>query len=201
MEEANPPEIWVKEIERLKRRVSKLEEQENLVVFYGSSTIRLWVHMAEDLAPYQTLNLGFGGSTYAWCLEFFEDLFQAVTPSHVVLYCGDNDLGQETEIEEILSNIDLLIEKITGKYGVLPISLVSVKPSLHRADLTEKINKLNTSILARAEREDNLHFVDFYHALAKEGPSPDLFLSDGLHLNREGYEILRSTIKNHLDTL
>ncbi len=48
--------------------MNQLETQEGLTVFYGSSTIRLWKNMAQDLAPHQTLNLGFGGAFIHSCL-------------------------------------------------------------------------------------------------------------------------------------
>ena len=42
-------------------------------MFYGSSSIRLWDTLAEDIDP-GVVNLGFGGSTLQACDYFFERL-------------------------------------------------------------------------------------------------------------------------------
>lgn len=43
-------------------------------VFYGSSSLRLWASLADDLAPWPVVNRAFGGSTLA---VGEEDLFLA----------------------------------------------------------------------------------------------------------------------------
>ncbi len=41
------------------------------VVFYGSSTVRLWDTLARDMGDERAVNLGFGGSTLEACVHFF----------------------------------------------------------------------------------------------------------------------------------
>ena len=62
-------------------------------VFYGSSSITLWSTLARDLASNRAVNLGFGGSTLEACVWFFERLVPPTRPASLVVYAGDNDLG------------------------------------------------------------------------------------------------------------
>ena len=76
----NDIDLWKTEIEAIKRKVAAISnETDSFVAFYGSSSIRLWDTLQEDLAPNQTINLGFGGSSYFWCNYFFEDVFQQLS--------------------------------------------------------------------------------------------------------------------------
>ncbi len=63
------------------------------VAFYGSSSIRLWDDIAADLGDPRIVNLGFGGSTLAACAHYFGRVVVPYRPRSVVVYAGDNDLG------------------------------------------------------------------------------------------------------------
>ncbi len=56
------------------------------VIFYGSSSIRLWSSLATDFNDVEVINLGFGGSTLAACAWFFERLVPPRQPRSIVFY-------------------------------------------------------------------------------------------------------------------
>ena len=57
--------IWYEnEVQRLEKERAALTYEPKLL-FYGSSSIRLWDSLNDDFADYQPVNLGFGGSTLA----------------------------------------------------------------------------------------------------------------------------------------
>ena len=62
-------------------------------LFYGSSTIRLWDSLFDDFKVFKPVNLGFGGSTLAACSWFFNRVVAPYDARSIVLYAGDNDLG------------------------------------------------------------------------------------------------------------
>lgn len=191
------PDFWSKEIARLKKRVAKLESQKDLVVFYGSSSIRLWVHMKEDLHPVNTLNLAFGGSSFGWCYHYFEELFEQVSsPTKVVLYGGENDLSEGIEVNEILHHYKRLVVKIQNKYPRIAIASISVKPSPSRVDLLPQIYEINREMKDRMDYIGG-QYIDIHPEMLDENgnPNPDLFLSDQLHMNRQGYEIWRREVR------
>ena len=72
-------------------------------VFYGSSSIRMWETLSEDFDP-RVLRLGFGGSTLEACDYFFERLVPPVHPRSLLVYAGDNDLGDGRSVEQVLGS-------------------------------------------------------------------------------------------------
>ena len=195
-----PPEIWGNEIKRLKRRVTKLKSQEELIVFYGSSSIRLWVNMQKDLDPLRVLNLGFGGSSYAWCIHYFSEIFNGVTPQKIVLYAGENDLSDGKTPNEVLADCKELVRLIENKYPKTELAFISLKPSVERETLIPKIMETNLLLSKYVIGELNAQFINVYARMitSDNRPRPELYLSDGLHLNKEGYTIWSSVIKEAL---
>ena len=196
------PEIWTEEISQLKAKVSMLEEKEDVTVFYGSSSIRLWDTLEEDLSPHRVINLGFGGSTYLWCSYYFEEVFEGLNPSRIILYAGDNDLSQSPNPQLVIKNLITLLSQIELKYKFLPITLMTVKPSPDREYLTAEIKEFNQLLNELALERSNVTVIDIYPAMldSKYATRPELFVEDGLHMNRGGYEIWARLLKHHLDS-
>jgi lysophospholipase L1-like esterase len=165
-------------------------------VFYGSSSIRLWDTLAEDFDP-RVLNLGFGGSTLEACDHFFARLVPPVHPRSLLLYAGDNDLGDGRSVDQALASFRSLADKLTPSLGAIPFGFVSVKPSPARYSLIGRIRALNDQIRREVESRPLGYYVDAFSAMLDESgqPSAELFLPDGLHLNREGYRLWGKLLK------
>ena len=193
--------LWKGELQAIRERSLLATHKQELVAFYGSSSIRMWEKIEEDLAPHQALNLGFGGSSYYWCNYFFGEVFEYVNPSKIILYAGDNDLGSAVPQDDILGSVRALLAKIEAKYAEVPVAIVSVKPSPDRQYLQEKIQQLNAALADLIRQQANGSFITIYsEMLDQEGNArPDLFLEDQLHMNWKGYEIWRKVILEHLD--
>jgi hypothetical protein len=58
------------------------------VVFAGSSTIRFWNGLEEDMAPLPTVQRGFGGAKINDVIRYLDRLIARHEPSMVVLYIG-----------------------------------------------------------------------------------------------------------------
>jgi len=192
--------MWRPEINLLKERV-KAANMQKITAFYGSSSIRLWDELQTDLSPHPVINLGFGGSSYWWCDHFFEEVFDGLNPEEVILYAGDNDLGNEVPQDEILTSVKSILLKIDDKYGAAPVSIISVKPSPDRLYLKDKIEGLNLALKTMIEARPKGSFINIYSEMLKGGKvRPELYLDDLLHMNYKGYEIWRSVVKKHLDS-
>jgi lysophospholipase L1-like esterase len=165
-------------------------------VFYGSSSIRLWETLAEDVDP-SILNLGFGGSTLEACDYFFGRLVVPVKPRSILLYAGDNDLGDGRPVKQILAWFRSLADKVATSVGPIPFGFVSVKPSPARFALIDRIRCLNHLIRQDIESRPLGYYVDMVPAMLDPTgqPRPELFLDDGLHLNREGYRLWGRVLK------
>ncbi|MGB5942142.1 MAG: GDSL-type esterase/lipase family protein [Leeuwenhoekiella sp.] len=195
-----PPPMWENEIKRLRRRVVKLENSEGLHVFYGSSSVRLWVRMQENLAPLNTLNLGFGGSTYAWCLHYFQEVFENVHPSKLILYAGENDIAQGRSPLEVLADFKELINAVKTKYPKVPLAVISLKPSLERAHMIPQFMEMNELLSEYAIKKLDAQFINVFSQMISldDKPNPDFYMSDGLHMNKKGYAIWSRVIRKAL---
>lgn len=192
-------QYWEEEIKALKRKISKRKEKDNFIAFYGSSSIRLWETMTEDLSPFEVLNLGFGGSTYGWCNHFFEEVFDDINPKEIVLYGGDNDLS-EGSVSKTVGYLERLLDKILAKYPKIKISIISVKPSPERTYLEEQIISLNAKIRNITQNLPDGHYINIHSLMLDDDMEAreDLFTEDRLHMNAKGYAIWKNAVLNHL---
>ena len=160
-------------------------------VFYGSSTIRLWDNLSHDLADPRALNLGFGGSTLEACEYFFERLVSPVRPRSLVVYAGDNDLGDGRKPKEVLSFFRALAKKVDRDLGPVEFAFISIKPSPARFDLINRIRRTNRLIQEELATRPNYYFINVFDAmLDKYGkPQSKLFTEDGLHMSPAGYQL------------
>ena len=157
-------------------------------VFYGSSSIRLWSALALDLGDDRAVNLGFGGSTLEACVYFFERLVLPVHPASLVVYAGDNDLGDGKTADDVLRSFRALMSKTTRLLPGVPLWFIAIKASPARFDLRTKIDSANRAIAEEISHYPGYYFVDAFHAMlgANGEPRRELFNPDGLHLSREG---------------
>ena len=68
------------------------------VMFFGSSSIRLWKSLKEDFAPLTVVNRGYGGATLRDLHYNYNTVMAHYKPKAFVFYC-DNDLRTKPEID------------------------------------------------------------------------------------------------------
>ena len=169
-------------------------------IFYGSSSIRLWTNLYEDFEGFKPVNLGFGGSTLAACVWFFDRIVSPVRhPDNFILYAGDNDLGDGRHPEEVLIFFREFMIKLRERYPDIPFYYISIKPSISRMEIIDEIVQANKLI----ENEINLrtgkdYFINIFDKMiGKDGkPIASYFQDDGLHMSRDGYIVWREIILN-----
>ncbi len=178
------------------RRVNSPAARENPVAFYGSSSIRLWTTLEEDFAGTPVVNLGFGGSTLAACAHYYDRIVSPVAPRSLVLYAGDNDLGDGRMPNEIIASLGDLLARVDEAAPAIPVGFISIKPSVARWDMADRIRAVNTQAQAiMAARPGGVYLDIFTAMLSGSGePRPELFESDGLHMNRLGYRLWRQVV-------
>ncbi len=187
------------DLERLEREIEALEYEPKLV-FYGSSTFTLWSDVISIFKEHSPVNLGFGGSTLAACTWYFERVFKKIeNPESIIIYAGDNDLGEGRHPEEVVLFMENLLLKIREKYNNVKVTCVSIKPSIARIHLQESIHYTNACMKALMFKDENFYYINIFKALLDENgnPNSNYFIEDGLHFNENGYEILRNTLQNH----
>jgi lysophospholipase L1-like esterase len=163
----------------------------NAAVFYGSSSIRMWETLAADLGSDAVVNRGFGGSTLEACAYFFARLVVPLRPCSLVLYAGDNDLGDGRSPEQVLGFFRSFMAKFDALLPGRPFAFISVKPSPARIGILDRIRKVNDLVRAEIEGRRNRYFIDVFSAMLQANGTPrtELYLEDGLHLSAAGYRV------------
>lgn len=190
---------YEEEVERLEKEITALAYKPCLV-FYGSSSIRLWHSVEEDFKKYNPVNLGFGGSTLEACAHFFKRIMQPLHPKHFIIYAGDNDLGDGRKPLEVHRYFIELSNHIHTYFGTTSFSYVSIKASPLRWQINEKIQQANHLIKNTIERHANMHFVDVYSRMIDDRGRPvaQYYCADGLHLSDAGYAVWKEVLLTHI---
>jgi lysophospholipase L1-like esterase len=190
------------EVKRLEKDGLKIGfEPETL--FYGSSSIRLWTSLYNDFNSIKPVNLGFGGSTLAACVWFFERIMEPYHPKKIIIYAGDNDLGDGRHPEEVFIFFQQLVVKINERFGDLPCYFVSLKPSISRWPKMDQYKYTNNLIESEiVKRDNNWQFIDVFKKMldAANRPKKEYYLNDGLHLSEKGYQLWKEVINNKIMT-
>lgn len=160
------------------------------VVFYGSSSIRLW-DLKSSFPKLQTVNRGFGGSGMAAAVHFYERVVLPHRPSVVVLYEGDNDLVSGRTPCQVAADFEALVAKHHAALPDTTLVCLAVKHSPSRARLRFDQEATNALLKARCAHDPRLLFVDAAGALLDERGQPQAgyFMPDMLHLNQKGYAV------------
>jgi lysophospholipase L1-like esterase len=187
-------ESYEEEVRALERQPARAGE----VVFYGSSSIRMWHRLASDFPDRRPINRGFGGSTMEACSWYFWRLVKPLAPSALVLYAGDNDLGDGKSPAFVTEQLGFLLAQLDQGCGAIPLLLLAIKPSLMRWGLRAQIEQTNAEFTALCTRRPRSVFVDVYSPMLRDGrPRAELLAEDGLHLSDAGYTLWASVVEAH----
>ena len=191
---------WEKTISQFEQQDQKQGIKENAVLFVGSSSIRLW-----DLDKYfpnqSTINRGFGGSEIVDSTHFADRIILKHKPKQIFLYAGDNDISRKKSAKEVAADFKKFVTVVHKALPKTQIIFIAIKPSLSRWNLSDTMINANQKIAAQCAKNALLDYVDVWQPmLGTDGkPKPELFKSDGLHLNHEGYLVWKKAVQPFLD--
>jgi lysophospholipase L1-like esterase len=159
------------------------------IVFVGSSSIRFWSTLAEDMAPLRVLNRGFGGAHLSHVIHNADRIVLPYQPQAIVLYAGDNDIGAGKSLETVVSDFETFVGLVHAKLPGTPIYFLPIKPSKLRWSMWPEMARTNERIAEIIASDPMLYSLDTASVLLDEDGEPrdDVFLFDGLHLNAKGY--------------
>tara|TARA_R110002051_G_scaffold100879_4_gene171414 strand:- start:63734 stop:64384 length:651 start_codon:yes stop_codon:yes gene_type:complete len=170
------------------------------IVFTGSSSIKMWNNIHELFPEKQIINTGFGGSQAIDLLGYTDELILNYQPKKVFIYEGDNDISAKKKPKEIIKTLEQIITKIKNKNNATTIIIISAKPSIARYHLKNKYIRLNKKMNRLCKKDPVLEFANVWDIMfEKRKLKAELFLTDGLHMNANGYELWHSVLKNHIN--
>lgn len=188
-------------------RIDKLNETEthpaDSVLFIGSSSIRLWDTIQNDVAPYKPIQRGYGGARYSDLAVFAERLIKPHRYQAMVVFVGNDVTGSDADLS--LTEIERLARYVVGVSRAhqpqAPVLLVEVTPTSSRYRVWPQIRRVNDLLREIAMTEPNTYFIPTaeYYLDANNKPVDRYFRSDLLHLNEQGYAVWSKLITRRLD--
>ena len=163
--------------------------KEEITLFTGSSSIRMWESLDDDFPEIKLINRGFGGAHLSDVIFFYKRLFTTYKPEQIVLYCGENDLWSGKSVNQVFTDFKTLWGKIKRDLPESKIYYLSCKPSPKRISKWNIYQSLNLRIKNLSLRDSNLTYIDISPTLLKPDMTfyPGLWKNDNLHLNQNGY--------------
>jgi len=191
------------DIDKFKEADKGISPIEDLILFTGSSSIRFWSTLEEDMAPHSVLNRGFGGAHIAHVNYHFNEIVKPYKPKAIVFFCGTNDLSAFKSPKKTFKDFSKFFSMVKNELPGTKLIVIGVKPSTARKFLISEEQEFNSLISNLAEEEDLLSYVSVWNSmLTNEGnANPALFVEDGLHMNKKGYEIWTKLVKPEIDKL
>ncbi len=186
---------WEPAIRAFEQQDAENPPAKGSIVFVGSSSIRMW-KTDQDFPDLQIINRGFGGSHASDALAFVDRVVIKYEPRIVVYYEGDNDLSYAKTPQRVFDDTLQFFERVHAALPNTKIIYVSIKPSIARWELIDKIRETNGLVRDYATKHDYVHFMDVEPVMlgADGKPKPELFVQDGLHMNQAGYDLWNAMI-------
>ena len=172
------------------------------VLFFGSSSIRLWKDLDEMMSPLKVVNRGYGGASIRDIHYNYDRVLADYNPKAFVIFCDNDICGNENDLTvgEVYDHYRLLFQRLEKDYPGIPVFFLSWKYSELRAGLRDKQQLVNGVMKDFAAKSTQVTFVDVNSTLLKEDGdvNSELFESDNLHINRDGYLLWTSVLKPQL---
>jgi len=170
------------------------------VLVTGSSFVRLWENVGQDLAPLPVIHRGFGGSNSAEMAYYAGRIAFPHNLKAIVLYTGSNDLAvspnDKTPVQ-IRENVIQVGRILRSQFPDIPIIWIEIAPSPRRWKVWDRISETNRLMRDYAASHTGWHTVSVADAfLGQDGlPVSRYFGSDNLHYNAEGYMVWGRTLR------
>jgi lysophospholipase L1-like esterase len=190
---------FANEIKAFVREDSAHAPKPGIILFVGSSSIRLWNTLQQDFPNHQVLNRGFGGASLPDVALYAQQTIYRYQPAQIVFYCGENDFaGSDTiQVQTVVNRFTNLFRQIRLRHPNVPFVFIAIKPSPSRAQLMPKMEAANKQIQQFLSKQKKARFADVYPDMLNENGRPrgELFKSDSLHMNEKGYAIWKAKLQ------
>lgn len=196
------------EVSILERLDVEEKAGEKDILFIGSSSIRLWDNINEDMYPYSSVKRGYGGAHFYDLIHFSERLVKNHTPKAILIFVA-NDITGSNGLTNFVSDLSpkevkrlfkLNYKLIRGIHKHIPIFLIETTPTQKRWKVWSEILNSNKKLESFCKKEPNLYYISTRDKfIGVDGlPIKSLFLNDELHLNTDGYKLWSNIIKTKL---
>jgi hypothetical protein len=194
---------WEKDIIKFEQLDISEKDPANAILFVGSSSIRMWSTLKDDVAPYPVIQRGFGGSKFSDLAVYADRIVYSHQFRALVIYVGNDITGDKADKspEEVVRLFCAIVKTVRKKNADQPIFLIEITPTKSRWAVWPTIKQANLLLKGMCSKLHNTYFIETASAyLNKDGePRNDLFIKDMLHQNHDGYIIWGDLVRKKLD--
>lgn len=197
--EGETPLEWQEDVEAFEIAALTEPTPPGAVLFIGSSSIRRWDSLHEDMAPIPIIKRGFGGSRLFDSIYWADRLVFAHEPAVIVMFSGTNDIKGEApksavQVRELFKQF---VQSARRARCSAPVVYIAINPSMSRIEHLDIVMEANRLIEEHCDDVAELYFVDTAAKLLNKEGRPDTrwFVEDELHLNAAGYAMWTEEIK------
>lgn len=149
--------------------------------------------LASEWYDYKVINSGVSGETTAWLLGRIDWTIADLGDVELaILVSGGNDWLRWLSTEEMRTNLEMIIQKLKEKNIDIIFWGMQILPNLGK-NYTEKFSGVYTDI---SSNDDEIYFLPFF--LEWVAGDPVLNISDGIHPNKEWYQIIVNNLFDFL---
>ena len=204
---ADVPRTWAADIARLDSLNQMQKKSPQSILFVGSSSIRLWDDIEEDMSPYPVIRRGYGGASYVDVAYYIKELVYPHQFKALVLFAGNDIWGSDSDRspKEIGRLLNHCIKNVRKRFANKPIFVIEITHVPKRSHLIFEIDAANQVLEKVCQRHEMVHFIPTKQIyLTPEGKiDGTLFRNDQIHQNEVGYkkwtEIIKEAIRKHLN--
>lgn len=201
----NSVQGWEADIRKFEQLDSIHKYPDDAILFMGSSSIRLWNSLEEDMKPYKVIQRGFGGSKFSDVAWYTPRIVYPHKCKAVVIFVANDIVGSDEDKTpaEVASLFSYTVKTIRKKLPEVPVFYIQVTPTERRWNVWPKIQEGNMLIKNLSARLYKVYYIETADKfLNPEGkPRQELFIKDKLHLNEDGYKVWTGIIKHELDAV
>ena len=105
---------YAADVEELAAKAAADPRKDIDVLFFGSSSIRLWNGLEEMMTPLSVVNRGYGGATVRDILVNYDKLMAHYNPKAFVVFCDNDICGNEVDltVSGVLDHYRLLFNRL-----------------------------------------------------------------------------------------
>jgi lysophospholipase L1-like esterase len=193
---------WQEDIDRFDS-LNKVEKyNSNAIMFLGSSYIRLWKNIRQDVGYNDIIHRGFGGCNLREVAFYVNKIVYPHQPKALFMYVGNDIVAGEKDKspDQVLELFKYIVLQVRKKYPTIPITWLQISPSEKRWAAWDKITVANKLIEAYCQSQPNLFYIESANKfLGDDGkPMAKYYRDDKLHYNEEGYKVWGKNIANQV---
>lgn len=167
------------------------------IVCTGSSIMRQWTTVSEDMAPMPVINRAFGGAQTWEVLHYMDRIVMPHKPRVILYYCGSNDLGNGRSGQQAFDGFGEFVDRVHKDLDQTLIIYLSINRVFPKQGMWDELDKANGLAQDLCASDDRLTFIDVNPCLfdADGAMREGYFRPDRVHLNPPAYKAYTACVR------